>query len=200
MGLERGERGRCTPHIPVLGELGWNFNCTQVVGRFLAVLLELGALSLIAYLYDHWKREPTTRVDLLIPSFPAVIVGVIVDMYEVISLLFLRRRRAVNYLVMFLDVTMIAVAIFAFLVLGLADKGSGQLRAIWAKDMTNAMIFMIIFSILHAALLVLAVAGIVYSYRVNRHNMKKAQLEKSQKNIVEFYQRRQQAASQPRVG
>ncbi|KAL1837209.1 hypothetical protein VTJ49DRAFT_4160 [Mycothermus thermophilus] len=184
----------------VFGELGWCFNCTQVVGRFLAVLLELGALGFIAYLYDYWKGEPTTRVDLLVPSFAPVVGGVVIDTYELVSLLFLSRRRAINYPIMFFDVSMIAVGIFSFLVLGLVEKGSGRLRAAWAKDMTNAMIFMIIFTLLHAGFLVLAVAGIVYSYRVDRKKWAKSRLEKHRRTIVEFYQRRKQAASQPTVG
>lgn len=63
------ERGQCVPRIRAIGQLGVGYNWTQVVGRFASVLFELGALSFVAWLYSYWKAEPTTRVDVLMPSF-----------------------------------------------------------------------------------------------------------------------------------
>lgn len=66
-------------------------------------------------------------------------------MYEIGSLLFLNRRRAINPVAVCFDIALIGVGIFCFLILGMIDEGTGKRRAIWAKDMTNAMIFMIVF-------------------------------------------------------
>jgi hypothetical protein len=63
------ERGRCVPRIRAVGQLGVKFNSAQVIGRLLSVLFELGAVSFIAWLYSYWRSEPTTRVDVLLPSF-----------------------------------------------------------------------------------------------------------------------------------
>lgn len=57
------------PRVRAVGELGFAFSLAQVVGRSLSVLFELGALAFIAWLYEYWKAEPTTRVDILFPSF-----------------------------------------------------------------------------------------------------------------------------------
>jgi hypothetical protein len=69
-----------------------------------------------------------------------------VDVYEVVSLLFLKRRRAINPLAVCFDIALIGTGIFCFLILGMADEGSGGRRAYWAADMNNAMVFMIVFS------------------------------------------------------
>jgi len=63
------ERGQCVPRIRAIGQLGVGYNWAQVIGRFVSVLFELGALSFIAWLYSYWRTEPTTRVDVLLPSF-----------------------------------------------------------------------------------------------------------------------------------
>jgi hypothetical protein len=63
------ERGRCVPRVPAIGQLGVRFNWAQVIGRALSALFECGALSFIAWLYGFWRSEPTTRVDVLLPSF-----------------------------------------------------------------------------------------------------------------------------------
>ena len=63
------ERRGCVPHVRAIGRLGVAYNWTQVVGRFLSVLLELGAIAFVSWLYSYWKSEPTTRVDVLMPSF-----------------------------------------------------------------------------------------------------------------------------------
>lgn len=63
------ERRRCAPHVRAIGRLGVAYNWTQVVGRALSVLLELGGIAFVSWLYSYWKSEPTTRVDVLMPSF-----------------------------------------------------------------------------------------------------------------------------------
>lgn len=72
-----------------------------------------------------------------------------VDGYEVVSLLFLDRKRAVNPVSVGFDVAMIGVGIFCFLLLSTADRGTGTVRGFWAADMTNAMVFMIVFWSVH---------------------------------------------------
>jgi hypothetical protein len=63
------EKRCCVPRIRAAGQLGVKFNSAQAIGRFLSVLFELGAVSFIAWLYSYWRSEPTTRVDVLLPSF-----------------------------------------------------------------------------------------------------------------------------------
>jgi hypothetical protein len=53
----------------VLGELGWGYNCTQVIGRILSALVAAGALIFISWQYNYWQDEPTVRVDIILPSF-----------------------------------------------------------------------------------------------------------------------------------
>jgi hypothetical protein len=68
-----------------------------------------------------------------------------VDAYELVSLLLLHRRRAINPVAVCFDIALIAGGIFCFLVLGMVDRGVGERRGYWFVDMRNAMIFMIIF-------------------------------------------------------
>jgi hypothetical protein len=75
-----------------------------------------------------------------------VILGILVDGYELVSLLFLKRTRAINPVVVCFDIALIGTGAFCFLILGMADEGSGGRRAYWAADMSNAMVFMIVFS------------------------------------------------------
>jgi hypothetical protein len=67
------------------------------------------------------------------------------DTYEVVSLLFFKRRRAINPVAICFDIALIGSGIFCFLVLGMVDRGLGERRGQWAADMTSAMIFMIVF-------------------------------------------------------
>ena len=62
------------PRIRAIGPLSFAFNCTQVVIRFGSIILSLGALAYIAWLYNYWRSEPTTQVDALFPSFFPVCV------------------------------------------------------------------------------------------------------------------------------
>jgi hypothetical protein len=63
------ERGRCVPQVRAIGQHGVTFSWLQVAGRFLSMSFALGALGFIAWLYSYWRAEPTTRVDVLFPSF-----------------------------------------------------------------------------------------------------------------------------------
>jgi hypothetical protein len=67
------------------------------------------------------------------------------DAYEVVSLLFFYRTRAINPLAVASDIAVIALGIFCFMVLSTAEGGAGERRPYWVADMRNAMIFMIVF-------------------------------------------------------
>ena len=76
----------------------------------------------------------------------------LVDIYEVLSLLLLKRKWPINPFVVGCDVVVTGVSIFCFLILGMTDyEGNqksfapGSARSAWATDMNNAMIFMIVF-------------------------------------------------------
>ncbi|KAK4129067.1 hypothetical protein N657DRAFT_668157 [Parathielavia appendiculata] len=191
------EKGGCVPRVPATGLLGVRFNWVQVIGRFLSVLLEFGALAFVAWLYGYWRSEPTTRVDVLFPSFFPVITGILMDTYELVSLLFLKRRRAINPVVVCFDIALVGIGAFCFLVLGLVDRGSGERRSYWASDMSNVMVFMIVFSILHAGFIILAAAGVMRIYFSSTKARQEAQLARSQVEMVQFNERRRQLQSLP---
>lgn len=65
---EEGRRSR-RPRVRAIGALGVPFNFLQVALRFATCLYEVGLIAFIAWLYDHWRREETARVDFLFPSF-----------------------------------------------------------------------------------------------------------------------------------
>ncbi|KAK3300711.1 uncharacterized protein B0H64DRAFT_381599 [Chaetomium fimeti] len=191
------ERGRCVPRVRAIGRLGVAFNWTQVVGRFLSILLELGALAFVSWLYSHWRSEPITRVDVLMPSFFPLTFGIVADAYEIGSLLLLKRKRAINPLAIAFDIVLIGAGIFCFLILGMVDEGTGDLRARWAADMTNAMIFMIVFCIIHASFIILAAAGMINIYHSMSRSRKDTQLARSQAEMVQFNERRARMAHRP---
>ncbi|KAH6650413.1 hypothetical protein F5144DRAFT_481008 [Chaetomium tenue] len=193
------ERRTCAPRVRAIGRLGVAYNWIQVVGRSLSVLLELGALAFVSWLYSYWRSEPTTRVDVLMPSFFPLAFGILADVYEIISLLLFNRKRAINTVAVCFDIVLIGVGIFCFLILGTVDEGSGDRRAHWAKDMTNAMIFIIVFCIIHAAFIVLAAAGMINIYHSMSKGHKDAQLARSQAEMVQFNERRAQMARGPMI-
>ncbi|KAK4235235.1 hypothetical protein C8A03DRAFT_36918 [Achaetomium macrosporum] len=186
------ERGRCVPQVRAVGQLGVKFSWLQVIGRFLAMLFALGTLAFIAWLYNYWRAEPTTRVDVLLPSFFPVILGVMVDAYELVSLLFLTRRRAINPVAVCFDIALIGCGIFCFLVLGMVDRGVGERRGHWFADIRNAMIFMIIFCAMHAGFIILAAGGVISVYFSTNKARRDAQLARSQAEMVQFNERRLQ--------
>lgn len=75
-----------------------------------------------------------------------LIVGILLGVYEAVSLLFLDRRRAINPVAVGLDVALTGTGIFCFLILSSVDRGTGVRRGHWFEDMRNAMILMIVFS------------------------------------------------------
>ncbi|GAB1310709.1 MARVEL domain-containing protein [Madurella fahalii] len=186
------ERGNCFPRVRAIGNMGVRFSWAQVAGRSLSILYELGALSFIAWLYGYWRSEPTTRVDILFPSFFPVILGIMVDSYEVVSLLFLDRKRAVNPVSVCFDVAMIGAGIFCFLLLGMVDRGTGTVRGLWATDMTNAMVFMIVFCIIHVGFIVLAAGGVMHIYLSGGKARDEERLARSRAEMIQFNERRRQ--------
>ncbi|KAK3902985.1 hypothetical protein C8A05DRAFT_33299 [Staphylotrichum tortipilum] len=199
------EESRCVPRIRPMGQLGVRFTWAQLIGRFLSVLFELGTVAFIAWLFNYWRKEPTTRVDVLMPSFFPLILGIVADAYEVVSLLFFYRTRAINPLAVASDIAVIATGIFCFMVLSTAEGGTGEWRAYWVTDMRNAMIFMIVFCIVHSAFIVMAAAGVILVYfQANRAGSQPQfeaddQLIKSQEEIIRFHEWRMQLP-QPAAG
>lgn len=68
------------------------------------------------------------------------------------ALLMLARKWPINPFVVVFDVVLVGVSMFCFLILGMTDyEGNqktfapGSTRSVWATDMNNAMIFMIVF-------------------------------------------------------
>ncbi|KAK3694403.1 hypothetical protein B0T22DRAFT_70230 [Podospora appendiculata] len=165
----------------------------QAIARFVAVLLGLATVTVVGWIYGHWKWEPTVRVDILFPSFFPVIVGILMDSYEVVSLLFLTRRSPVNIVAVAVDVAIAIASVVCFLIIGLTDYGSdqsyvgwGSRRPDWAIDMNNCMIFMIVFCLLHVLFIVMAFAGcILNTVRRNRARLRPLR-SKNQAELVQF--------------
>ncbi|KAK4144847.1 uncharacterized protein C8A04DRAFT_11086 [Dichotomopilus funicola] len=193
------EGRQCVPRVRGVEHLGAGFNWVQLIGRSLSVLLELGALAVVSWLYSYWQDEPTARVDVLVPSFFPIVFGVLADTYEIVSILFFIRKRAINAVATFFDIALIGAGIFAFLVLGMVDRGVGERRKHWAMDMKNAMYFMIAYCIVHAGFIVLAASGMVKIYLVTNRSQRDSQVEKSQVKMVEFSEGQDQPPSQPRL-
>ncbi|KAK3989898.1 hypothetical protein QBC44DRAFT_326284 [Cladorrhinum sp. PSN332] len=184
------------PHIRAIGPLGFAFNFAQVAFRFLSIFVALGALSFVAWLYDYWRSEPTARVDVLFPSFFPLVVGIFVDAYELVSLLWLDRKRALNPVAIGFDVVLIGTTIFCFLILsmvedepGSAVRDSHDRHAYWASDMSNAMIFMITVSLVRAAFIILTSIGVVWMYLAGEKEKKAQLVALSQAEIVGFSER-----------
>ncbi|KAL2136188.1 hypothetical protein VTI74DRAFT_5066 [Chaetomium olivicolor] len=186
------ERRRFIPRARAVGELGVKFNWVQVVGRLISVMFEFSALSFVAWLYSYWRSEPTTRVDVLLPSFFPVAFGILTDTYEIVSLLLLNRKRAINPVAVCSDVAVIGTGIFCFLLLSMVDRGTGERRGYWATDMRNAMIFIIVFCAIHSGFIVLAAGGVIRIYLAGKRARREAQLARSQAGMVEFNERQRQ--------
>ncbi|KAM7202736.1 hypothetical protein V8F33_002662 [Rhypophila sp. PSN 637] len=200
-------------------DLNATFKWMQIIFRFLAVLYEVAALAFLGYVYDTWKRDPSVRVDVVFPSFFPVTASAIVDIYEIMSLLLLERKWPINPFVIVFDVVVVGVSIFCFLILGMTDyEGNqrtfahGSTRSVWATDMNNGMIFMIVFwyvprhveswifsqkiadwladgildSLLHAMFVLLSVAGLVYRRHHRHKEYKKHIIARSRAEMVQF--------------
>ncbi|KAK3329874.1 hypothetical protein B0H66DRAFT_542245 [Apodospora peruviana] len=175
----------------------------QIVFRLISALFELATVAFLGYVYDGWRREPSVRVDLLFPSFFPVVAAILMDFYEIMSLSILTRKRLINPVAVGFDVVVTGVAIFCFLVLGLTDFegnqksfGPGTTRSVWATDMNNAMIFMIVFCLLHAIFVVLSSGGYIYMTVHRKREKRTEQIARSQAEMVQFYARQQQQQAQ----
>ncbi|KAK4658938.1 hypothetical protein QC762_105927 [Podospora pseudocomata] len=191
---EEGRRSR-RPRVRAIGALGVSFNFLQVALRFATCLYEVGLIAFIAWLYDHWRREETARVDFLFPSFFPLGVGILVDAYEFVSLLWFDRRRAINPVAVGFDVALTGTGVFCFSILNMVDdrpkwnfNGPDRRHQAWVLDMRNAMIFMVVYSILHATFVVLAAAGVVKMYRDIGKTRKARRLAEAQLQMLQFSQ------------
>ncbi|KAK0661230.1 hypothetical protein QBC41DRAFT_330438 [Cercophora samala] len=183
------------PSVRAIGALGIAFNFLQVALRFTTFLYEVGSLAFIAWLYNHWRWEENMRVDFLFPSFFPLGVGVLLDAYEFVSLLWLNRRRAINPVVVGFDVALAGTGVFCFTILNMVDdrprwnfRRLDRTHEAWVLDMRNAMIFMIVFSIMHAGFVVLAAAGVVKMYRDIGKTRRAKELARAQLEMLQFTQ------------
>ncbi|KXX73178.1 hypothetical protein MMYC01_210255 [Madurella mycetomatis] len=80
---------------------------------------------------------------------------------------------------------MIGAGIFCFLLLSTVDRGIGTVRGFWAADMTNAMIFMIVFCIIHVGFIMLAAGGVIYIYISGDKARRDEWLARSQAEMVQ---------------
>ncbi|KAK4200016.1 hypothetical protein QBC40DRAFT_280663 [Triangularia verruculosa] len=189
---EEGRRlGR--PRVRAIGALGIPFNFLQVALRFTSLLFEVGSLAFIAWLYNHWRREESARVDFLFPSFFPMGIAVLVDAYEFVSLLWLHRTRAINPIAIGFDVALTGAGVFCFSILNMVDarprwnfNRPDRKHESWVLDMRNAMIFMIVFSIMHAAFVVMTAAGVVKMYISLEKSRKAKLLAQAQLDMLQF--------------
>ncbi|KAK1757877.1 hypothetical protein QBC47DRAFT_166603 [Echria macrotheca] len=179
------------------GELGIVFKTSQVVCRIIAVLFEIGAITFLAWAYDRWKSEPSVRVDIIFPCFFPVATAILSDSYEVVSLLFLKRKRPLNPAIVICDVAVAAVGVFCFVMISGSGydvyKGTtprlGTLRPLWADDINNAMIFMMVFSLLHAMFILVAALAGVYIVIVRKRAEKEERIARNQAEMIHFNER-----------
>ncbi|KAK3382737.1 hypothetical protein B0T24DRAFT_672697 [Lasiosphaeria ovina] len=179
--------------------LRFSLKLVQAASRFIAILFELGTISFISYIYNVWRSEPGVKVEVIFPSFFPVVAATLMNAYEVISLCFLDRKWPINPVAACFDIAFIAVGIFCFLILGTVDHGiyrpAGSVVVVsgsseWDVDVNNAMIFMIVFTIVHVYLLLMACVGYIY-VSVRRSRAKKLNLvARNQAEMVHFYERR----------
>lgn len=79
--------------------------------------------------------------------------AILSDGYETASLLFFKRKRAINPVAVFFDIAVAAVGVFCFVTISSSGfdvyRGVifdvGSVRAIWADDVNTAMILMMVF-------------------------------------------------------
>ncbi|KAK4170662.1 hypothetical protein QBC36DRAFT_371117 [Triangularia setosa] len=192
---EEGRQPLGCPKVRAIGTLGVPFNFLQVALRFTTFLFELGSLAFIAWLYGHWRWEASARVDFIFPSFFPLGVAILLDSYEFVSLLWLNRRRAISPMAVGFDVALTGTGVFCFSILNMVDdkprrnfNRPDRAHESWALDMRNAMIFMIVFSIMHAAFVVLTAIGVVKMYISLGKNRKARLLAQAQLEMLRFSQ------------
>ncbi|KAL2193717.1 hypothetical protein P885DRAFT_80942 [Corynascus similis CBS 632.67] len=181
----------------VVVDLGFIFNRTQLIGRCLSTFLNLGALIFIAYLYDHWRPKPAIKVDVLIPSFFPLVAAFLADTYEMISLLFLNRKKAISPVSVCFDILLVGLGIFSFMVLSMVNGEGSEQQARWAADTVNAMIVMIVFSFVHTGFIILAASGMVRIHRLVKKTIGNVQSTQNQVDTLPSTQSKMQIMSQP---
>jgi len=82
-----------------------------------------------------------------------IIVAMIMNTYEVISLLCFKRKRAINPVAVCVDIAVAAVGVICFVAISMSGYGvyrgigaqPGSSRWVWSGDVNNVMIFMMVF-------------------------------------------------------
>jgi len=174
------------------------FKLSQALLRFLVSLFEIGALTYVAWAYSHWESEALVRVDILFPCFFPIIVGVIMDAYEVVSLLCFKRKRPINPVAVCVDIAVAAVGVFCFIAISMSGYSvyrsigaqEGSTRWIWAGDVNYVMVFMMVFSLLHAFFILGAAVGGIYLAVRRKKTKKEEQIARSQAEMIQFNERR----------
>lgn len=197
MDVERGIRGLLRGD-----ELGPIFKATQVLSRILVWLYNLAVITILGWLYSTWRSQPTVRVDVIFPSFFPVAVAVLMDGYEIVSLMWLKRKAPTNLVAVGVDFAVTIGSMVCFLVLSLVDYGNAQSlngevipEAAWAADMRNAMILMIVHCALHAVFIIIACGGCVYGFERRTNYHRKQRIAQARTEMVQFQERHRAAAA-----
>ncbi|KAK0751802.1 hypothetical protein B0T18DRAFT_319752 [Schizothecium vesticola] len=177
---------------------GLLFALGQVAFRTVALLFETATLAFVAWTFAKWQDEATVRVDIVWPCFFPIIVAILADGYELVSLLFLARKRPINSIAVAFDIVVAGVGIFCFITVSLsgyeAYRGlQGQAmrpRARWATDMNTLMVFMLVFSLLHILFVVVAAIGGVYLIIVHKRVQRLERVARNQAEMIQFSERR----------
>ncbi|KAK4454533.1 hypothetical protein QBC34DRAFT_391970 [Podospora aff. communis PSN243] len=173
------------------------FKLSHALFRFLVILFEIGALTYVAWAYSRWQAEALVRVDVLFPCFFPIIVALIMDTYEVISLLCLKRKRPINPVAVCFDIVVAGVGVFCFVAISMSGYSvyrgigaqPGSPRYEWAGDVGNVMIFMMVFSLLHAFFILGAAAGGVYFAVRRKRAQRDERVARSQAEMIQFNER-----------
>ncbi|KAK0657028.1 hypothetical protein B0T16DRAFT_452528 [Cercophora newfieldiana] len=179
------------------GDGGVIFRLSHALFRFLVALFEIGALTYVAWAYSRWEAEALVRVDILFPCFFPIIVGMIMNTYEVVSLLCFKRRRPINPVAVCVDIAVAGVGVFCFVAISMSGYGvyretgaqQGSTRWVWAGDISNVMIFMMVFSLLHAFFILGAAAGGVYLAIRRKRVQREERVARSQAEMIHFNER-----------
>ena len=91
-------------------------------------------------------------VNLISLSRTQIATALLIDLYEIVSLLFLKRKRPINLVAICVDVVVTAVGVFCFLAISMSGYNvylgnfwAETDRAEWAAEIGYAMIFMMVF-------------------------------------------------------
>jgi len=128
---------------------------------------------------------------------PQIVVAILGDGYETVSLSFLKRKRPINPAVVLCDVAVAAVGVFCFVTISASgyevyrhtNLSVGKSRPEWAEDVNTVMICMMVFSLLHALfILVSAIAG-VYLVVVRKRSEREERVARNQAEMIHFNER-----------